>query len=134
MAEPLTPDEILARIIGQYGMYATMAAFQEGYRAYQIDGAHRRNPYSAAPAGEEALAAACQRGVNGQAWDRGANAAMLYQRAMTFRAEQEALAALPDGVTAVPLDDPAAVHDTLAEAPGERQPDWLDRLLRTGRP
>jgi hypothetical protein len=87
-----TPEAILARIRHEYRPYDTMPEFQEGFRAYQLDGAHRRDPYD---------------GVKGQAWDRGANAAMLYARAMAH-------------LDADPVKAAA-------------EPGWLARLLRTGR-
>jgi hypothetical protein len=89
---PSTPEAILARIRHEYRPYDTMPEFEEGFRAYQLDGAHRRDPYD---------------GVKAQAWDRGANAAMLYARALAH------------------LDAP--------EKPAPASPGWLQRLLRTGR-
>jgi hypothetical protein len=90
---PSTPEAILARIKAQYRPYDTLPEFEEGYDAYGKDGAHRRNPYD---------------GYKGQAWDRGANAAMLYRRALAH------------------LD----AHKEDVEKAG---PGWLARLLRTGR-
>jgi hypothetical protein len=54
-----TPEAILARIEAQYRPYDSVREFQEGFDAYQIDGAanFRRNPYD--------------NGVAAQAWDRG---------------------------------------------------------------
>jgi hypothetical protein len=89
-----TPDAILARIRHEYRPYDSMPEFDEGFRAYQIDGSHRLDPYSD--------------GVKAQAWDRGANAAMLYARAMAH------------------LD----AHREDVEKAG---PGWLARLLKTGR-
>jgi hypothetical protein len=91
---PLTNDAILARIFAEYAPYDTMPEFQEGYRAYQLDGPHRLNPHGSSAAG--------------QAWDRGANAAMLYRRALSL------------------LDNPPKDIDKV-------QPGWLAQLLRTGR-
>jgi hypothetical protein len=85
-----TPAAILARIKHEYRPYDTMPEFQEGFRAYQLDGPHRRDPYD---------------GVQAQAWDRGANAAMLYKRALAL------LDAPPENINAV-------------------QPGWLARLLQ----
>jgi hypothetical protein len=62
-----SPEAILARIRHQYRPYDTMPEFQEGFDAYQKKGALRNDPYD---------------GVKAQAWDRGANAAMLYARAL----------------------------------------------------
>jgi hypothetical protein len=91
-----TPEAILAYIRHQYRPYDTLPAFDEGFRAYQSDGPHRLCPYG------DALPYA------GQAWDRGANAAMLYARAMAH------------------LD----AHKEDVEKAG---PGWLAQLLRTGR-
>jgi hypothetical protein len=88
-----TPEAILARIRHEYRPYDTMAEFQEGFDAYRQDGPHRLDPYD---------------GVKAQAWDRGANAAMLYARAMAH------------------LD--AHKEDVEKSGPG-----WLATLLRTGR-
>jgi hypothetical protein len=95
-------EEILARIRRDYAPYDTLPAFDEGYAAYHTNGAYRRNPYEAERAGEtrrEALT----REVSGQAWDRGANAAMLYAQAQHF------------------LADPP---------PPYPQPAWLQRIIR----
>lgn len=62
-----TPEAILARIKAEYRPYDSFAEFQEGFDAYQKDGAFRRPPYD---------------GVKAQAWDRGANAATLYARTL----------------------------------------------------
>jgi hypothetical protein len=70
-----------------------MPEFEAGCRAYWLDSADRRNPHTD--------------GVAAQAWDRGANAAMLYQRAMAH------LSAKPEEV----------------EKAG---PAWLSQFLRTG--
>ncbi len=97
----LSNDAILKRIFEEYRPYNTYLAFREGYRAYQT-GAHGENPYDAlwSP----------QAGVYAQAWDRGADAAMLYQRALAH------------------LDaHPADAGDT-SDRPG-----WLESLLRNGR-
>jgi hypothetical protein len=88
-----TPEAILAYIFAQYRPYDSMPEFEEGFKAYQLDGPHRRDPYD---------------GVKAQAWDRGANAAMLYARAMAH------------------LD----AHKDDVEKAG---PGWLARLLKTGR-
>jgi hypothetical protein len=88
-----TPEAILARIKFQYRPYDTMPEFDEGFTSYQSDCARRRDPYD---------------GVKSQAWDRGANAAMLYARALAH------------------LD----AHPTDVEKAG---PGWLATLLRTGR-
>jgi hypothetical protein len=50
-----------------------MPEFQEGFDAYQKRGAFRDDPYD---------------GVKAQAWDRGANAAMLYARALAHLARR----------------------------------------------
>jgi hypothetical protein len=88
-----TPEAILARITAEYRPYDTMPEFQEGFDADQKDGAFRRDPYD---------------GVKAQAWDRGANTAMLYARALAH------------------LD----AHREDVEKAG---PGWLAKLLRTGR-
>jgi hypothetical protein len=62
-----TPEAVLEYIRAQYRPYDGLPEFQEGFDAYQARGALRRDPYD---------------GVKGQARDRGANAAMLYQRAL----------------------------------------------------
>jgi hypothetical protein len=85
-----SPEAILARIRHQYRPYDTMPEFEEGFRAYMLDGPHRRDPYD---------------GVQAQAWDRGANAAMLYKRALAL------------------LDVPLENIDKV-------QPGWLARLLQ----
>jgi hypothetical protein len=46
-----------------------MPEFAEGYQAYQLDGAHRLNPYDS-------------NSVSAQAWDRGGSAGLLHQRAL----------------------------------------------------
>jgi hypothetical protein len=88
-----TPEAILARIRYEHRPYDTLPEWEEGYRAYQIDGAHRRNPHE---------------GYKAQAWDRGANAAMLYARALAH------------------LD----AHKEDIEKAG---PGWLAQFLKTGR-
>ena len=86
-----TPDAILARIVREYRPYDTMPEFGEGFADHQ---AHRRHEkYD---------------GVKAQAYDRGANAAMLYARAL-------------------------ASLDVAPEKPDASSPGWLQRLLRTGR-
>jgi hypothetical protein len=93
----LTPShEILARIVAKYRGYHVLAEFWQGFKACQRDSVLRCNPYRD------------DEGVKAQAWDRGANAAMQYQRAMHH------------------------VATTPAEA-DEAEPGWLVRLLRTGR-
>jgi hypothetical protein len=88
-----TPEAILAYIKAQYRPYDTMPEFKEGFDAYQAKGAHRRDPYD---------------GVKAQAWDRGANTAMLYARALAH------------------LD----AHKEDVEKAGSG---WLAQFLRTGR-
>jgi hypothetical protein len=88
-----TNDAILEYIRSQYRPYDSMPEFSEGMKAYHLDGAHRRNPYD---------------GVAAQAWDRGANAAMLYARALAH------------------LD----AHKEDVEKAG---PGWLAHFLKTGR-
>jgi hypothetical protein len=68
-------QEILAAIRHEYRPYDSMPEFDEGFTAYQTNGALRRHPYDDAPAGETPIEA-CRRGVAGQAYNRGANAAM----------------------------------------------------------
>ncbi len=116
-----TPGAILSRIASQYRPYHTLPAFHEGYRAYRADGAFRVNPYEAEVAGET-IAQSLQRQVNGQAWDRGANAAMLHRQALSC------------------LDDPSPeVERAAAIAAGEKPqeppavPSWLTRLVSKGR-
>jgi hypothetical protein len=95
-----TPEAILARIKAEYRPYDTLPEFQEGFDAYQRGGARRtyempprRNPHD---------------GYKAQAFDRGANAAMLYARALAH------------------LD--ANKEDVEKAGPG-----WLAQLLKTGR-
>jgi hypothetical protein len=92
----VSPREILARIVAAYASYRLLAEFWEGFNACQRDGVFRCNPYRD------------DEGVKAQAWDRGADVAMQYQRAL------------------------AHVATTPAEA-DEAEPGWLARLLRTGR-
>jgi hypothetical protein len=94
----MSTDEILARIKAQYRPYDTLPAFEEGFTAYQASGPLRRNPYDN------------DAGYKAQAWDRGANAAMLYARALAH------------------LD--AVTDDAEANTPA---PGWLERLIHTGR-
>ncbi len=88
-----TPEAIIARLRYEFRPYDTMPEFQEGFDAYGKDGAFRRDPYD---------------GVKAQAWDRGANTAMLYARALAR------------------LD--AHREDVKKAGPG-----WLARLLWPGR-
>jgi hypothetical protein len=92
-----TPEAILARIKAQYRPYDTLPEFQEGFDAYRQQGAYRRDPYES------------EAGYKAQAWARGANAAMLYQRALEHLDKCEKL-------------------DGAAPDPG-----WLARLIQTGR-
>jgi hypothetical protein len=87
-----TPEAILAYIKAAYRPYDSMKEFDEGFAEYQKSGPRRRDPYD---------------GVKAQAWDRGANAAMLYQRALAH-------------LDAQPVEAAA-------------EPGWLARLLKTGR-
>jgi hypothetical protein len=98
----ITPEAILARIRYEFRPYDTLPEFQEGFAAYQTDGPHRRNPYD----GDHGYDG--DQGYKAQAWDRGANAAMLYARALAH------------------LD----AHKEDVEKAG---PSWLATLLRTGR-
>jgi hypothetical protein len=88
-----SPAAILAYVKAQYRPYDTLPEFEEGFEAYGHDGPHRRNPHD---------------GCKAQAWDRGANAAMLFARAMAHLAD----------------------HPEEAEKAG---PGWLAQLLKTGR-
>jgi hypothetical protein len=97
----ITNDEILSRIWREFRPDNTLPAFKEGYRACRRDGASRRNPYGETETHHGQ--------VNAQAWERGANAALLYQRALAH------LEAKPADATA---------------ANGHR---WLNRLIRHGR-
>ena len=92
MAETVSNDALLKRIFEEHRPYNTYIAFREGYRAYQTVGNAWDNPY-----GDTA---------EGQAWDRGACAAMQYQRAI-------------EHLDAVPAD----AAEPLAGA------SWLRRLL-----
>jgi hypothetical protein len=108
-----TPDAILARIKAQYRPYDALPAFAEGFEAYQRKAPLGFNPYEKPPArlpgrDGETTGEALLRQVNGQAWDRGANAAMLYERALAH------LDAHPTS------DEPAAGSD------------WLMQLLMNG--
>jgi hypothetical protein len=88
-----TPEAVIEYIRAQYRPYEGMPEFREGFDAYQAHGYGLSDP--------------CE-GVKAQAWDRGANAAMLYARAMAH------------------LD----AHKEDVEKAG---PGWLARLIRTGR-
>jgi hypothetical protein len=94
-------DAILKRIVEAYRPYNTYVAFKEGYRTYQLSGSVSGNPYD----GDS---------VDAQAWDRGANAAMLYGRALAHLADH------PEQVDS----------STSAQKAG---PGWLATLLRRGR-
>jgi hypothetical protein len=83
-----TPETILARIVREYRPYDTLPAFGEGFTAHSMRQFH--NPYPSS--------------VAAQAWDRGYDAAALYQRALAF------LDAPPKDVEKV-------------------QPNWLAKLL-----
>lgn len=83
---PPTQDRVLTAIVAEYRPYDTLDAFGEGFAAYQVDGPFRENPYDddaviVAVTVEEARRA-LPREINAQAWDRGANAAMRYRRAL----------------------------------------------------
>jgi hypothetical protein len=104
-----TPQAILERIKYEYRPYDDLPAFEEGFVAYQKKRPLDHNPYETAPARlpgreGETNGQAALRQVNAQAWDRGANAAMLYARALAF------LDAPPKDVEKV-------------------QPNWLAKLL-----
>jgi hypothetical protein len=102
---------ILSRIKAQYRPYDTLPEFTEGFDAYQARAAHRRNPY------EDGRRYG---GVKAQAWDRGANAAMLYRRALVhLDAHRE------DVDSSTPFDKRSGAQ--------KAGPSWLARLLRTGR-
>jgi len=88
---PCTPDAILARIVREYRPYDTMPEFGEGFADHQARRRHEKYD-----------------GVQAQAYDRGANAAMLYARALAFL-------------------------DAALEKPDAASPGRLQRLLRTGR-
>jgi hypothetical protein len=88
-----TPAGILEYIKAQYRPYDSMPEFREGFEAWNNKGARREDPYE---------------GVKSQAFCRGANAAMLYGRAM---AHLEA-------------------HKEDVEKAG---PGWLAQLIKTGR-
>jgi hypothetical protein len=90
---PATPECVLARIKQEYRPFDMMPEFQEGFDAWQKTSAFRPDPYDG--------------GVKTQAWDRGANAAMLYARAL-------------------------AHLKATRDKPDEAEPGWLFRLL-TGR-
>jgi hypothetical protein len=62
---------LLTKIAKEYAPYDTHEAFGEGFVAYQWE--NYRNPYGGRKDGRGAVAA--------QAWDRGLEAAMRYQRA-----------------------------------------------------
>jgi hypothetical protein len=90
-----SPEEVLDTIVAAYRPYHVLDEFWQGFTAYRHDPVLWCNPYR-------------DRDVKAQAWDRGANVAMQYQRALAHRAS------------------------TPAEA-DEAEPGWLVRLLRTGR-
>jgi hypothetical protein len=89
-----TPAAVLEYIKAQYRPYDSTEEFREGFEAYQAHGHGRRDP------GYE--------GYKAQAWDRGANAAMLYARAI-------------------------AHLETHKDDVEKGRPGWLAQLLRTGR-
>jgi len=68
-----TNGELLLQICSDYAPYDTLPAFTEGFNDYEA-GKHR-NPYDGH----------IKQGVQAQAWDRGANAAMRYRRATDQR-------------------------------------------------
>jgi hypothetical protein len=95
-----TPEAILEFIRAQYRPYDSMLEFQQGFDAYGQAGVFLRNPY------DDTVEPGV--GLKAQAWDRGANTAMLYARALAH------------------LD----AHKDDVEKAG---PGWLAQLLRTGR-
>jgi len=68
----MSEQDIKAVICKEYRPYDTLPEFQEGFDAYQKDGALRAHPYDGSPDSG---------GFRAQAYDRGANAAMWLQRA-----------------------------------------------------
>jgi hypothetical protein len=87
------PTAILKRIFEESRPYNTFVAFREGYIAYQTDGHALDRPYGDT--------------TEGEAWDHGANAAMLYRRALAY------------------CDD----HEV--EVLADKDATWLDRLMRS---
>ena len=90
------PHEVLARIVAGYRPFDILAEFWEGFAACHRRHVFWRNPYQN------------DKGVKKQAWDRGANAAMQYQQALSHMATT-----------------PAEASDT--------EPSWTVRLLQAGR-
>jgi hypothetical protein len=91
-----SPGEILDRIATAYRPFHILAEFWEGFRACRRDGVFRCNPYRD------------DEGIKAQTWDRGAEVAMHYQRAVAR-------------IATTPADD------------DQTEPGWLLKLLRTGR-
>ncbi len=107
-------DDILARIVAEYGRYADLPAFHQGFAAYQRKAQLDFNPYEKPPArlpgrDGETASQALLRQINGQAWDRGACAAMRYERVLAG------------------LEDPVPAYDPSASQ------GWLARLIGKGR-
>jgi hypothetical protein len=67
----MTEQQILSNIVADYAPYDRYEAFAEGYAAYHLG----------------QLANPCD-GVQAQAWDRGANAAMRFARAIAGQGER----------------------------------------------
>jgi hypothetical protein len=92
----VSPEEILDRIVAAYRPYHVLDEFWQGFKAHQRNSVFRCNPYRAAE------------GVKSKAWDRGANVAMQYKRALAHRG-------------------------TTPDEADEVEPAWVVRLLRMGR-
>jgi hypothetical protein len=67
-----TNQELLTKIVEDYRPYDTLEAFGEGFVDYQAGSFKNRYECDKTPRGQ----------VNAQAWDRGADAAMRYARAI----------------------------------------------------
>jgi hypothetical protein len=93
-------QEILDRIAATYRPYHVRDEFWDGFTAYHHG--DLKNPYMGADSRDHGCS------VKAQAWDRGANVAMQYQRALAHRA-------------------------TTPDETDEAEPGWLVKLLRTGR-
>jgi hypothetical protein len=87
-----SPQEILDRIVAKYRPYHVLDEFWQGFRASRRDSVLRRNPHGD--------------GLKGDAWDRGSDVAMQYQRALALRA-------------------------TIPAEADEAEPRWVVKLLQT---
>jgi hypothetical protein len=91
-----TSEEILDKIVAKFRPYHVLGEFWQGFRAGRRDSVFRCNPFRD------------DEGVRKQAWDRGADVAMQYQRALEQRASTQ-------------------------DEVDETEPRWLVTLFRKGR-